>query len=115
MIFPALAYVFLMQFSADFGIPVSTNIVFSSTTGQARCWHNSNLVEINLEHWNSLPVIHKKELVYHELGHCALDIRHDNSNPNIMQQFTYASKADGSNWPKLLEDLKMKHKMSRGN
>lgn len=64
---------------------------------------------INKEHWATINKWEKKELIYHELGHCILGLGH-NTDISIMNSLPkdtfYHVKKNGSNWKSLLEDLK---------
>ena len=66
------------------------------------------VVRLNKRFWKNAPWFWKKKLVYHELGHCALNLRH----PKEFYEFTIMnsilSTADnvGSNWPFLVEELR---------
>lgn len=43
------------------------------------CDHRKRAIFINERSWKKLNRIEKKLLIYHELGHCVLDRRHDES------------------------------------
>ena len=66
-------------------------------------------VLLNFDHWKMINQWERKELVYHELGHCMLHLGH-NDDVSIMNPFPktthYHVKEDGSNWKSLVNDLK---------
>lgn len=41
-------------------------------------------VTINKHRWDLLPEVSRRELVFHELGHCILGLHHDDTHKNIM-------------------------------
>jgi len=72
------------------------------------CVSNHKIV-LNIQHWSGINDWEKKELIYHELGHCFLGLGH-NSDISIMNPFPkttyYHVKKDGSNWHNLVIELK---------
>jgi len=68
-----------------------------------------NRILLNKKHWYSINNWEKKELLYHELGHCYFGLGHNNKI-SIMNPFPKATyyhvKEDGSNWKSLVEELK---------
>jgi hypothetical protein len=50
---------------------------------EGRCYFDGNKVQIDSNFWNRSNQIQRRFIVYHELGHCILDRRHDNTTlPN---------------------------------
>lgn len=43
-------------------------------------------VYLNRDYWDVAPLHHKKRLVFHELAHCVLNMRHRFGYSNIMSQ-----------------------------
>ncbi len=56
------------SFSLNFGEAVAGGV----------CYYSGNRVEINEFAWSVYPELSKQYLIFHELGHCLLDRRHDN-------------------------------------
>lgn len=106
-------YFIVAQFEQDFNLTVHTPITMVDTTdnnAQAICYHdyrhNKTFINVNYGHWKSLPYVHQRELIYHELGHCELDLRHaPRGTEAIMKAMSYSTKLDGSNWRKLVNKL----------
>ena len=45
-----------------------------------KCYYEKRQIEIDKKMWDSFPEFRKEALIFHELGHCILNIRdHDNS------------------------------------
>lgn len=111
----------MLSFSMDFGVNVDhiqVEIVDEPRISHARCeYYQSKLtgkafeptMVFNRNHWETIGFYHRRELVYHELGHCALFLRH-NYGESIMRPRDYATKLDGSNWNELLELMKKQYK-----
>jgi hypothetical protein len=82
-------------------------------TRRAHGWCENNVMTLNSDCWQVINKWEKKELVYHELGHCWLNLGHNN-DISIMNPFpkatNYHVKEDGSNWKSLLKDLKKRTK-----
>lgn len=102
---------FMMTFSFDFKVPVNhikVEIVDEDLDSHARCNYVTRTMKFNKRHWKTLPFVHKRELVYHELGHCALNLGHVYSQ-DIMRPRLYATELDGSNWKELIERMRRQH------
>ena len=69
---------------------------------------------ISKTRWDQLSFVHKRELIFHELGHCVLDLDHVKSE-DIMRDKKYATKPDGSNWNKLLDRMQEQRRKSNEN
>ena len=94
------------SFEMDFNVDTKhIKITISDVEGHARCIHSTKTVLINKEFWNKISNINKKELIYHELGHCALNLRHSSG---IMKMKTFQTDEDDSNWNELVEEMKGK-------
>lgn len=100
-----LLMLLVLQFEMDFNHPVESHIKFEYVEDDthAMCIHATNEIRINLFHWDKLPLMHKRELVYHELGHCEFQLRHT-EDAGIMRILQYSS--NGRNWNKLVKDMK---------
>ena len=100
-------------FYQTFDVPAKCEFRVSTQKcrGEYGCeWHGesdpiSKTITINANHWEQIPSIHRKELVYHELGHCELNLSHSDK-PDIMRNRKYSSQLDGSNWDELIERMK---------
>ena len=113
---------FVMMIFADFGtvfptanLAVGVRMIDKAPKGsylpkQAMCHHNRNsakkpTIYINLNWWKTETNVYvKKKVIFHELGHCSLDLRH--AGEGIMDTKLSTVKRDGSNWNKLVSDLK---------
>ncbi len=102
-----LMYLIMFQFSLDFSVNISSKIEFTSANRElhAKCFHKTKTIKVNRDHWKTLPLHHKKELLYHELGHCELNLRHVRT-ADIMHPRAYSTKADSSNWDALISRMK---------
>ena len=80
------------------------NSVSEPVSEHAHCTLATRTMTFNRNHWVTLPPIHQMELVYHEMGHCALNLRHVYTN-DIMKGRTYQAKVDGSNWHQLVKQI----------
>lgn len=62
------------------------SLKFASTREKLYGWCRpySGSVLINSRHWNKLTAVKKEQLIFHELGHCRLDQKHDDDDLNIM-------------------------------
>jgi Zn-dependent peptidase ImmA (M78 family) len=82
------------------------NVKIIKTSGlehniEAICYISENKIFINKRKWDTLKESMKERLIYHELGHCVLGLKHDNSldeswyPKTIMHKNgdTYASKS----------------------
>lgn len=103
----------LMEWFLAFGMwPTTTiRIVDYMDNRHAMCFKpygGYTYIRVNETHWNSIPYVHKRELLFHELGHCEFNLRHPNdvTIPAIMRPYVYSTELDGSNWKQLLEDMK---------
>ena len=55
-----------------------SSIQFGDTDFGGVCFRNSGNILINEDSWNKRTDFSKEFLIFHELGHCVLDRRHDN-------------------------------------
>ena len=60
-------------------------IDFGDTDGFAgQCDYDKRQITINEDYWNAISDYKKEILIYHELGHCVLDLRgHDNEQIEV--------------------------------
>jgi hypothetical protein len=85
-------YVELFEKEAErFGRPIRvTNLVVSISYELpqrvlGRCtYSNPRLIEINGNHWPDLTDEYRELLMFHELGHCVLDLHHVQDRVDIM-------------------------------
>jgi hypothetical protein len=108
-----VAYLYAFYFSVQFNINVDhCPIDFSSkvcVTGAYGCnWHGyysykEERIVINHNHWKEIHPAHRRELIWHELGHC-IGLRHV-TTVDIMRPRVYSTKTDYSNWDYLVKRL----------
>jgi hypothetical protein len=98
---------YVADFKKDFDVQETAPILFSFETGDYHgfCDHATGAVFVNYWHFQSLKPINKKELIYHELGHCTLGLRHVFGRLSIMRPVEYSATED--NWRYLLEEMKI--------
>jgi len=113
-----LAFLYSLEFSSIFNKTFSNcEIEFSSKAcnyADNDCdWHGyadmrNHKIILSYNHWLELPNAHRKELVFHELGHCVFEVGHpqDKNIPNIMRPQIYSTDVDGSNWSELIDRMK---------
>ena len=58
---------------------------------------------LNEDNWNSYGPYQRLELMYHELGHCALNL--DHSEPGLMSPSIHREYEVRENWTEWKEDL----------
>lgn len=66
------------------------------------------LIIINKQLWQHLNKWERLELMFHEMGHCYLNLRHVTGKNHIMNPFApyrFWAKADGSNWQELVDKM----------
>lgn len=107
----------IKQFEYDFKVRVTNKFYFENPGNgglidkvSAFCLTRNKTIHISKTIWYFLPKLHKAELLYHEMGHCVLNLSHpEKEDPNcIMRPSGYASKLDGSNWNFLVEKMRNK-------
>ena len=95
------------SFEQTYGIgtrSIATQFIkIEDAVGQCHIWSDgSKRIDIDPDYWNSIPDLAKENLIFHELGHCALDLAHnenkieleDDSIPeSIMYPYVF-----GMNW-----------------
>ncbi len=71
------------QFEHDYGVSVNFWVGFAKLdhyAGRCTWWSNgARKVEIDPDYYVGLNFAQVEQLVYHELGHCSLDLDHDDS------------------------------------
>lgn len=136
----ALVFSIFQSFSQDFGVDVSNiSVAFSKpetfqmvqdpyrglrrADGVCETMHyldsalEEKTIRFNLGIWWDLNYWQKMELVYHELGHCALGLSHEFYKVSIMNSFApnaYWVEEDGSNWDFLVKRMKNAASNKRG-
>ena len=112
---------FLLCFNLDFHMNSKVNFKFVENLGQriengeilvthGVCDHKKNIILLNKAHWYSLDFYNRKELVYHELGHCVLNMSHAGKEEiDIMRPIKYSANPNGSNWNYLVDKMKQKY------
>lgn len=97
----------LIQFSDDMP-PVDDGVERQCREAHAYCDRWTGIVYINPKFWNIANEWQRKLVLFHELGHCILNLDHP-INPNevtIMNSWLGTVQSDGSNWQQLLDELK---------
>lgn len=91
---------YLKRFENDIGVyTAGINAVFGDTkapiVGQCTTYSDGRRdIEIDKEFWDQSDDLAREELIYHELGHCAMGLGHDNSSlpdgcpKSIMNEYT---------------------------
>lgn len=53
------------------------------------CYYDSNLILIDKTYWydHTTTELERKELIYHELGHCDLKMRHNKDKKSLMYKY----------------------------
>lgn len=51
----------------------------------AICYYQDNLIQVNRKTWKRLNNREKEQTIFHELGHCLLNQRHNDEDLNIMR------------------------------
>lgn len=106
-----LVMLIVLQFEMDFGHPVTTKIEFERVDDDEHgfCIHNTKTVRLNLVHFEKLPLRHKRELIYHELGHCEFQLKHEPEDKvAIMRPIVYSTTPDISNWDDMVSYMRSK-------
>jgi len=116
------AFLYAQQFAVHFNLPIDECPIELSSKACAyndsSCdWHGfysykDKKIVISYNHYKDLPSIRKRELVWHELGHCAANLRDIRSHkgPDIMRQRVYSTHADGGNWDELVKRMEQQIK-----
>jgi len=60
----------------------------------AICKYNQDVVTVSITHWKRLSIVEREQTILHELGHCLLNQRHDDTEKNLMNSAGFASKRD---------------------
>lgn len=58
---------------------------------------------INENRWHSMSLMEKRELMFHELGHCTLGLEHTESG--LMAPVMHSEEEIKKNWDKWVEEL----------
>lgn len=71
------------------------------------CYTGAETPRIVLDHnsWDKMDKDTREVLVFHELGHCILDLNHDNSKPAVMNSFLMMGSLYNYNRKLLLDEL----------
>ncbi len=91
---------FVVMFESDYGHNVDIPIIFAQKDGDVigacKIWSDGyRAIEIDPDYWNSgITNLHRRALIYHELGHCILDLPHNSNmityySSKIPQSFMY--------------------------
>lgn len=80
---------YVQDFEMKVGVPVNgVDIVFKPTQYPTLgvCWSGgtgNNKIEIDPTHWKKMSKYGREQLIYHELGHCVLGLKHNNGEVEI--------------------------------
>ena len=113
----------MMAFASDFNIPVSRDyriilVPPSEISYEDAMWgrvyprsvcKDRKKIYINIEEYNKLSDIKRMGLIYHELGHCALNLRDTVMDKSLMNTDLNLIEEDGSNWSDLVDELKARY------
>ena len=91
---------YVSKFEKEFKIKVRVPIVFESLkpfySGVCYIWNDGyKQISINKEHWNSYNIEQREQLIYHELGHCIYELKHNDlmlkdCPASIMRSFMFS-------------------------
>jgi len=74
---------YLEDFPAE--VTVSIQFVDKIDNGAtASCIHAEGAIVVSRLHWDHYSEVGKKALLWHELGHCVLDMRHTDDRESLM-------------------------------
>lgn len=82
-------------YHVNFPVPVTTDIIFGKTSepdAAGTCYKSSrgSYIAIDQEYWDKVGHRRRTQLIWHELGHCQLDMEHNNSNvPSVMRSYAW--------------------------
>ena len=113
----------VLEFAADFGHVSSSVVVGPLNNGSlATCFDYKgsrtvygekavNKVIFDEKYFDGLSPIMKKAIIFHELGHCQLNLEHSaEGDYTLTDPYIYTTESDyyESNWSALVADLKFK-------
>lgn len=107
-----MIYFIMLEWALIFGFWPETPVTFIDYRDDrhAMCFrpiHGPRYIRVNTSHWNRIPYVYKRELMFHEFLHCE---RQCNANhvdfPDIMKPVVYDTLLDGSNWETLVNQVK---------
>lgn len=94
-------YEYIERFERDFNLTVKVPVVFKALedkyAGVCLKWQDGyREININTTYWNQYTEYQKEQLIYHELGHCVVDLKHDDDVLNgcpksIMRSFMFST------------------------
>lgn len=58
----------------------------------AVCEYSDDLIKVRRNVWDRLKPDQREQVIFHEAAHCLLNLRHDESEPNIMNAGGFLSK-----------------------
>lgn len=72
---------YVQTFETTYNIPVNVSIMFkdiADDTIAGQCWYSEpRKIEIDTPYWNEITELGREQLIMHELGHCVLNLDHD--------------------------------------
>lgn len=74
---------YVQTFETRYNIAVDVTIVFKDIADEdvaGQCWYYTNrprVIEIDTPYWEEITEPGREQLIMHELGHCVLDLDHD--------------------------------------
>ena len=92
---------YIEEFKKEFFSYTNVPVIFKDNTINAIAvctkWRSGyREVSIVREYWNKLNHLQKEQLIFHELGHCVLDLDHNSSH--IFLDFGYCPASIMRNW-----------------
>ena len=75
------------------------------------CFFFGDYIFINKQHWAKIDIHEKRELIYHELGHCVLNLGH-NDDISVMNPFPPSTSywvSSGISWEFLVKELRERY------
>lgn len=74
---------YVQLFENTYGIEVNVSIVFKDITDEdvaGQCWYTTpRKIEIDTPYWNEITELGREQLILHELGHCVLNLDHNDA------------------------------------
>lgn len=91
-------YVRFVEIANKCNLPIGNatiRIEMSSTISDkfiAECYYYENIIRVNKRIWEILPETNREQTLFHEMGHCLLNQRHDDDGLNLMNTIGFVPK-----------------------
>ena len=99
--------VYVAEFEIHLGkqVNIPINFVKLDKKYAGKCWFGlrGRYIEINQVNWNDHTDLQKKQLIFHELGHCVLNLSH--SPDGLMQSKMPLTHKIRENWETWVEEM----------